>query len=263
MKKKLLLAICLASLCLNAAPAMADPFGADGGARLQSVLDNITKGPNPGDSSVDVTTDMLPDDKAAGSPYDSYWSITGTGGSFATLVFKVTESGYETLGDFGIYDYADPTKTVQLFEGDSVTPGSQATVTIKTDGSVYTLGGTHDTGIDFGGNLFGYYFDTENLCAAGGGFWHSDSALNGGQDHMYAYQGTNTDTVQLPGLAPGTWTPNEYILAWECGNLSSADKDYDDLVVMVESVEPIPVPGAVLLGLLGLTAAGVKLRRFA
>ena len=274
MVKSKLLILSFVLLCISVVPTRAAMFGADGGSRLQSVLDDITvvpPSPGPG-SSVDVTTDDLPDVAGSGY-YDSYWSITGSGGSIATLVFKVTESGYGDLGTFGVYDYADLTKTVQLFDGAVVDVGDQGSLSIQADGSVwYTFtdystgtvtGG--DSGVDFAGNLFGYYFDTDGMGAGGGGFWYTDTSLNADlEDHMYAYQGTNTDTVQLPGKTAGLWTDNEFILAWEVGNIDlGADKDYDDLVVMVESVTPIPVPGAVLLGILGLGAAGWKLRKFA
>lgn len=254
MKTRLLLAMCLILLYVGAAPAMADM------SSLQSVLDNITISPNYHDSSVDVTTDMLPDDKGAG-PYDSYWSVTASGGSWSTIIVELCTGLTPDKQTFGVFDYADSTNYVELFAG-SAGAGDQATLSIKADGSVWV--NLSDSGKDFAANLFGFYFDT-TAYGAGSLRVYSDTALNSdGVDHMYAYQGKDIDTVQLPGLARGVWTDNEFVLAWE-GKYDgyAMNYDYEDFVVMVESVTPIPVPGAVLLGLLGLTAAGVKLRRFA
>ena len=52
-----------------------------------------------------------------------------------------------------------------------------------------------------------------------------------------------------------------YVVGWEIE--SPGDADYQDLVVEISLAAPVPVPGAVLLGILGLGAAGLKLRKFA
>ncbi len=86
------------------------------------------------------------------------------------------------------------------------------------------------------------------------GVWFSDTSLNSdGYDHMAAYQGAG-DLVNLPDVAPGVWSPSEYILAWEDLDGAIADGDFEDFVVMVESVQPVPLPGAVWLFGTGLMA---------
>jgi hypothetical protein len=105
------------------------------------------------------------------------------------------------------------------------------------------------TGITFAGNSFGYF-----LSGAGGTFY-SDYALNDNVDHLVSYQGKD-DMVKLPDVNAGPWTADEYILAWE--DVVGGDNDFNDMVVMVESVRPVPEPttmGLMGLGLVGLAFA--------
>jgi len=206
------------------------------GALLQGVLDNITVN---GPSSVDVTTDYIDDQ------YDSYWDITASGGSLATMIIEV--AGFAPNNVFGVYS---GDKYVTLFEG-ADEAGKQVTLSIAADGSVYV--NHQDTGVDFASTSFGYFLDSSYY--GSGGLWHSDTSLNDdGEDHMYAYQGTG-DIVQIDPWDAGEWTPQEYILAFEdlCGEC--ADWDFRDMVVMVESVQPVPEPATFLLfgaGLIGI-----------
>jgi hypothetical protein len=136
------------ALTMIGGKAIALTFG-DGGASLQGVFDNMTIGPNPGDSSINVLTDALDD------TLDSYWAINGLGGSIDTLVIEL--AAWYSLNTFGIYDEANPMNRVQIFGGGQTT-GSQALLSIMADGSVHVNFG--DTGIDFAGNSFGYYLDS-------------------------------------------------------------------------------------------------------
>jgi hypothetical protein len=71
---------------------------------------------------------------------------------------------------------------------------------------------------------------------------------------------SNQDNM-VTWLITGGPSAGNYVLAWEVEGLG--DADYNDLVVEVSLAAPVPVPGAALLGMLGLGAAGMKLRRFA
>ena len=112
MKKQTILTAAVAAvfgLSIVGAANAAVTFG-DGGTALQGVLDNITVAPVVGDSSVDVNTDQLVNDK--------HWSITGAGGSVASIIVEL--AGFANQNTFGVYDSTNPGVGVQLFNGAQV-----------------------------------------------------------------------------------------------------------------------------------------------
>lgn len=209
---------------------------------LQGVLDGITVGPVAGSSSVDVYNDAI----LEGS--EAYWAIGGSGGSLATVVIELGALRDDLK--FGIYDPTDVNRKVQVFGG-AATTGDQALISILADGSVKL--NFVDTGVDLSlGNYFGFYLETPTAT------FYSDTKKNSDNtDHMLAYAGKDVDTIQIPGLAPGIWSPNEFALAWE-ESPGGGNLDYNDFVAIVESVKPMS-DGGVTLALLGMGMCGVGL----
>jgi hypothetical protein len=247
---KTTLATSAALAVLFSTQAMGAPIGGfgDGGAALQGVLNGITTAPNPGVSSVNVNTDNLSDD------LDSNWAINGGSSSVSTIIVEL--AGFANQNRFGIYDAADPSKTVEIFAGPDGA-GASKLLSITNTGAVWI--NFAPTGIVFAGNCFGFFLDSS--ANQGGGFFYSNTSLNAdGQDHMVAYQGTGVDEISVPPFAAGPWSTNQFILAFEdlYGDNTTSDRDFTDFVVQVESITPKRVPeGGTAVAMFGLSLIGI------
>ena len=249
-------------------PVCIAPAGSDGpGTGLANILDTYNATTNPNGI---VLSGPAIDPYTQQSVPSSFWSIGATGSSENKLVLEI--AGNANSNTFGIFDPSNPSNQLQLFSGPAGAGwstqlanmgGGNFIATYFDAGGIYQSQASAHFGVT---NQFGYYLGTT------GGTFYSYAKLNqdpgssyaDGTPHMVAYAGNNQTTLTL-GATNGLFLPSEYLLAWEDQTFLNSDLDYNDFVVLVESVHPVPEPtvlgmfglGALLIGL----AVGMRRRR--
>lgn len=77
-------------------------------------------------------------------------------------------------------------------------------------------------------------------------------------------QGVSHYELQIAPYKAGICGFNEYIFAWEDLPINGADGDYNDMIVLVESIRPVPEPATLSflgIGLLSLFSRGLIRRK--
>lgn len=161
---------------------------------------------------------------------DSYFAADS-----AVAAYMLIEiAGYAGDNTFGIYKVGSPGTTQEIFSGSVSDNSSSYNVAIQNSWAA-----------------FGFYIynPVANFT------WYSDSTLNvnGGLDHFVSYQGAAGAT-----LNGWTFDANDFVIAME--DLNLGDKDYNDMVVLVQNVRAVPDGGATVI-MLGLAFSGLALLR--
>ncbi|MBE9032987.1 DUF4114 domain-containing protein [filamentous cyanobacterium LEGE 11480] len=200
---------------------------------LQSLLNYYTtSGPQ-----IDTTQDT------------GYELFTNTGNS-ATSSFLFSIAGFAPDNTFGLYKASDPNTKIELFGGGTA-GGTESEVSFLANGAVQVGSNI----VNNFGSDFGFYL------GGPGGTFFSQNALNGGNQHSAIYQGNGQTKLNVGGKEID-FDPGKYLVAFEDVSFLSSDKDYNDLVVVIDGVRSKDVPEpAIMLGLAAVAGGAVATRR--
>lgn len=228
----------------NTRPVMPQDNGYE--SSLQTVFDTMTLG---GAGLVDAANDQI-----------SSAIFTNSGaGTTASMMIEI--AGFAKKNMFGIYNFDDPTKRATIFNGPAsagdvseITFDMFGNVTVQSDSLFRTYRSIFNPGDT---PQFGFFITTPQRHT----FFSEDSLNENGDAQAVIYRGDDTTMVDMAGNTR-VFAGDELIIAFEDLVYADSDKDFQDMVVFIQSLEPVPAPGAVFLGGLGLILVGWVRRRF-
>lgn len=202
-----------AALTSPARAVLRSPQVAVLGGSLQAYLTSVGE-------SINVNTDQ---------DATQTWAHTSSQTTSFTLQLEATPNA--NANNFGMYDGSAVVPALDLliagaiipqgFSTGTFLPGNQLKVN-RFDDNAVPLGSQTFLGVN--PNNFGFYLQTPN-----GTFYTQDARNPGGKAQALAFQGT--------GVNAGTWW-----LCWDDQSVAAgSDQDYDDCVILMESVNPTPV----------------------
>ena len=195
---------------------------------------------------------------------DEVFTFGSTGGAISRLLFEF--AGYAPNTSFGIYDVNDIDNKLEIFAGSN--DANDLAVTLDISGTNFLTSWAYSdttgtqTGSDsalFSSEAFGFYIHSNAT-----NYFYSEQSQNAdGIDHMATFEGGTG--IFLDALNNGfdlgdEFLANEYLLAFE-DLPGGGDFDYTDFVVLVESINPIPVPATLALFGLGLVGLGFSAKK--